>query len=916
MGYLIDEDSYLVHEGQLERSGRYPWGSGEDPYQRLREFRGLVSRMRKEGLSDKEVATQLGFSSISEFRDYNTVYGHQLRRREVERAENLRKKGWSTEAIGKELGVSEGKARELLKPSALRAADKFQKDVDFFKAQADGKKMIDVSKGVESQLKMTETQKKRVLRALEDEGYHVHQVFEKQMNGKITSVTVLTHPDISDSKDVFKNRHEIQTVAGTPAEYDLSNPLGIQEPISVNPNRLKVVYGGEGGELQDGVIYVRPGVKDLSLRDANYAQVRIRVGEDKYLKGMAVMKEGLPDGVDLEFHTNKRDSGNKLDPLKPMKTGPDGKVDMENPFGSVVNQIKETGPDGKERVTSAMNIVNEEEDWDKWSKNLASQFLSKQSTTLAKTQLEMARANKQAELDGIMELENPVVKRYMLDKYADSADASAVHLKAAHLPRQKTHVILPINTLKDNEVFAPNYDNGERLALVRYPHGGAFEIPELVVNNRNKLGEQTIGLNNKVVLGINAKVAEQLSGADFDGDTVVAIPNNSGRIRTSPPLKELKDFDAKVEYGPPPGFDKKKDAAPFKLLEPKQVGREMGGVSNLITDMQIKGASEDELARAVKHSMVVIDAEKHSLDYTRSARENRISELKAAYQGGATKGASTIISRASARAEVEERKPRRASEGGPIDLDTGEKVYTPTNRTYTKYPTVDGKVDYTQPGTVSRATQKSKKMAETSDARTLLSDDPSPMELLYADHANAMKSLGNRARLEYTRTPKQKRDPDAYVKYEAERKSLDAKLTEAKANAPAERAAQRLAEKIYKIRLEDNPGMDNDDKKKVRSQALENARVRTGSNKARVRVVPTEREWEAIQSRAISESKLEEILRQGDTKSIVELATPRRQVGVSASQLSRIKAMSANGYTQAEIAAQLGISTSTVNKHL
>ena len=48
----------------------------------------------------------------------------------------------------------------------------------------------------------------------------------------------------------------------------------------------------------------------------------------------------------------------------------------------------------------------------------------------------------------------------------------------------------------------------------------------------------------------------------------------------------------------------------------------MGDVSNLITDMTIKGANNDELARAVRHSMVVIDSEKHNLDVKASARDN------------------------------------------------------------------------------------------------------------------------------------------------------------------------------------------------------------------------------------------------------------------------------------------------------
>jgi hypothetical protein len=95
----------------------------------------------------------------------------------------------------------------------------------------------------------------------------------------------------------------------------------------------------------------------------------------------------------------------------------------------------------------------------------------------------------------------------------------------------------------------------------------------------------------------------------------------------------------------------------------------MGKVTNLIADMTVRGANSDELARAVKHSMVVIDAEKHNLDYKASERQNGILALKKKYQGvnekGQLKGASTLITRATAREDVDRRKPRRAKEGGP-----------------------------------------------------------------------------------------------------------------------------------------------------------------------------------------------------------------------------------------------------------
>lgn len=926
MAYIMPLSAYrdpskvLAHIGVLERSGRFPWGSGEDPYQRLRTFQGLKAKLRRDGADDGQIAKELGFESTREFRAYNTIYDAYLKRHDIERVENMRGHGKSVQEISKETGLSDSKVRSLLKPGADRKVLQFENDRDYFKAQADERGMIDVSTGINSAAQITDTRKIAAIQALRDEGYGYYTVWEKgKRPGETVPTKVLTKPGIT-REDAFKNRNDIYNPTSKVDDFDASNPLGIKKPIAIDESRVSVVYGDEGGARRDGMIYIRPGVKDLNMRDSHFSQVRIQIGDDSYMKGVAAYSNDLPDGVDIQFFTDKKTGTPLKDVLKPLKRDKKtGDVDYTNPFGSVIDQIKDD--DGN--VTSALNIVNEEADWKKWSKNLPSQFLAKQSTSLARSQLDMTRANKQAELDEINALTNPTVKKYMLNKFAESADGAAVHLKAAHLPNQRTHVLLAVDSMKDNEIYAPNYQNGERVSLVRFPHGGKFEIPELIVNNNNKEGEALIGKNSPVGVGINATVAERLSGADFDGDTVLVLPNNSGRVKSAPPLKKLEGFNPKVQYGLPPGTPKEK--APFKTMKKSQIPREMGGITNLIADMQMFGATDDEVARAVRHSMVVIDAEKHGLDYTRSAKDNRISELKKKYQvdksATGSQGAATLITRASSQQRVDVRRPRIASEGGPIDPRTGELRWSPKatekQRFMTTYPhqKPDGSTDYDRPVHIQRQF-KSTKMAETNDARTLLSTQPSPMEVLYADHANGMKALANKARLDYLATEEPSRDPVAYKKYEPERLSLEYKLDQAKANAPKERRAQRVANEITKVRVAENPDMDSEDRKKVYRQALEQARVRTGSQKSRVAVVPTEREWEAIQANAISKTKLNEILQHGDTDSIVELAMPKKGNSITTSQKARIKAMARNGYTNAEIADQLGISTSTVSDNL
>ena len=166
-------------------------------------------------------------------------------------------------------------------------------------------------------------------------------------------------------------------------------------------------------------------------------------------------------------------------------------------------------------------------------------------------QLNLTMADRKAEFMDICSLTNKTVKRELLRSFAEDCDSAAVHLQAAALPRQKYQVILPIIDIKDNEVYAPNYKNGEKVALVRYPHGGTFEIPIVTVNNKNAEGKRVIGTAAKDAVGINAKVASRLSGADFDGDTVMVIPlGPKSNVKSTPPLKGLEGFDPTAEYGP------------------------------------------------------------------------------------------------------------------------------------------------------------------------------------------------------------------------------------------------------------------------------------------------------------------------------------------------------------------------------
>jgi predicted DNA binding protein len=329
----------------------------------------------------------------------------------------------------------------------------------------------------------------------------------------------------------------------------------------------------------------------------------------------------------------------------------------------------------------------------------------------------------------------------------------------------------------------------------------------------------------------------------------------------------------------------------------------MGKISNLITDMTLKGASEDELAKAVRHSMVVIDAEKHILNYKQSEVDNNIAALKNKYQGHYddqgkwhSGGASTLLSRAKSETQVIKRK------GSPIiDPATGEQTW---KEDYQEYTDASGKTKV--------RTQKSSKMFETNDARTLSSG--TPQEEAYADYANKMKSLANQARKEMVSTGKIQYSAAAKNDYKNEVNSLNAKLNVSLKNAPRERRAQVIANTIIKAKKQEYPDMTKGELKKVSQQALTAARNQVGAKRELVKI--TDKEWEAIQAGAISEAKLQQIINNADIDVLRQKATPRSTTTLSTAKVNKINAMSKSGYSTAEIAKALGVSTSTVVNYM
>lgn len=886
----MDEFDILMHEGTSLASGRYPKGSGEDPYQHNdQSFLSRVKQYKDLGMGEKEIANAFSMS-IANYRAKYSAEANALKRHNIELVQKLREKGMSPTAIAERTGIARTTVIGYLKEPAARKATILRNTADALKAEVDAGHFVNVSGGNETCLGVSETRLKNAVKLLKEEGYTVEKIEIKEIfTNNTRTFTVLAPPDTT-KREIWDNRFDVR-----PPGYFTEDggetfkaPPKRKDIVNVDSKRIKINYAEDGGSDKDGVIELRRGVDDLSLGGAHYAQVRIGVDGTHYLKGMAVYADDLPEGIDIRFNTNKHKGtpmcgeDDRHSVLKLQKDNPD------NPFGAEIKLVTARGYGG------AINIVNEEGDWDKWTKSLASQFLSKQPPSIAKRQLQLAYMDSLDEFNDIQSLTNPTIKKQLLKEFGDECDSKAVHLHAAALPRQSTSVILPVTSISEKEIFAPRYENGEEVILVRYPHEGTFQIPRLRVNNKNKEANRVITKQAIDAVGINAKTAAILSGADFDGDNVIVIPTKKLNLVNKEPLAGLKNFDPKESY---PGYEG------MKIMSKRYRNNCMGRASNLITDMSIKGASNDELERAVRYSMTVIDAHKHGLDWKRAFRENRIAELQDIYQpsadGSKQHSASTLISRAKGQVHVTNRKQQYH-----YDPETGEKLYTDDP----KY-----KIDFAT-GKKTESTTKSSQMAEAKDAFSLSSGYE--IENVYASYANKMKALGNSARKAYEATEDMKYKPEAKVKYAAEVASLDNKLKIAKENRPRESTAFLIAKQTITNQLKSNPEIrdDNDAYKKMRANAINNARAITGAKKESVKF--TDREWEAVQAGAISASKLKELIRNTKSDDLKKLAMPAKGTTIPEYKLQRARNYLKAGHSWSEISERLGYSESALIRAL
>ena len=313
------EHNYILHTGVKRKSGRYPWGSGEHPYQDEPWFKGW-GELRAQGKSEKDIAEEFGMT-LKEVR-YRYSYGKDAEKAaNIAHAQELRyTRQMSPKAIAEKMGVSESTVNAWLKPSTEERVRETRDLADKLVESASKNKnikAIDVGKGVSNILGCNPTKLEAALTVLKDEGYLIVKkpVPNPSNIKKNTEMMFLYVPPKSWNglseeektkkafRDISVNLDKIEPPCDVHIDENNKTSIGIEPPKSVSSSRVSVAYQSP----KDGLIEIRRGVPDLYMGETRYNQVRIAVDDTHYIKGVAVYSDKLPDGVDILVHSNKKE---------------------------------------------------------------------------------------------------------------------------------------------------------------------------------------------------------------------------------------------------------------------------------------------------------------------------------------------------------------------------------------------------------------------------------------------------------------------------------------------------------------------------------------------------------------------------------------------------------------------------------
>jgi orotate phosphoribosyltransferase-like protein len=323
---------YIRHYGTPRHSGRYPWGSGKNP-QRSKSFATRVSELKKDGLTEAEIATALGLKNTVELRAQRHMEAEAKYGAQVAMASRLRAKGYSDVAISKRMGISPNTVKNILLPETQERHRITAATKQMLKEQADKKGMIDVGRASNLYLGVAKTKMDVSLYELQQKGYVVTEIQTPQLGtSNKTTVRVLMSPETmkkaraeyeiknpekwklktKEEQDstiayVYASKHseDIRLITDWSSDGGLTYK-SLKPPVSIDSKRIMVRFDDDtpSGTKMDGVIQLRRGVPDLALPpDKHYGQVRIAVDGTHYMKGMAIYSDDMPPGVDVIYNS-------------------------------------------------------------------------------------------------------------------------------------------------------------------------------------------------------------------------------------------------------------------------------------------------------------------------------------------------------------------------------------------------------------------------------------------------------------------------------------------------------------------------------------------------------------------------------------------------------------------------------------
>jgi predicted transcriptional regulator len=208
----VMDDEELMHHGMPRRSGRYPYGSGEDPYQGCRDFLGRVKEMKANGMSERDIAEAMGLvnekgePSSTLLRREMTIAKDEVRIYQVQTAKRLKEKeGMGATEIGRQMGLPESTVRSLLDAGKEAKMYQSRETADFIRDMIEKKGMIDVGTGVEKELGISKEMLEVAITRLQDEGYPVYKggIPQATNPGQQTNQRVIC-PKGTEHKEIYQ----------------------------------------------------------------------------------------------------------------------------------------------------------------------------------------------------------------------------------------------------------------------------------------------------------------------------------------------------------------------------------------------------------------------------------------------------------------------------------------------------------------------------------------------------------------------------------------------------------------------------------------------------------------------------------------------------------------------------------------